>query len=277
LGEFNSFDQATARPVGKFRYNQLEFYVQDTWKILSNLTLDYGMRFAWIPPQYDASNQVALFDPSAYNPANAVTIDPGSGQIIVANGGDPLNGMRYTKNNEIPDGGWNSRGIMLEPRFGFAYDLLGRHNTILRGGFGMMHDRTQGNLIFNTVFNNPAVVQTPSVSANNIANLPGLSTSSSEIPTQGDGGVLGAARDGKVPTVYSFSFGVQHELTSSMTLDLAYVGSLSRHLVTSRDINAIPYGAERLQHVGSDSALLHAQSELKPRVSHDRCSSTRNA
>ncbi|HTE90098.1 MAG TPA: carboxypeptidase regulatory-like domain-containing protein [Terriglobales bacterium] len=242
LGEFNSFDQATARPVGKFRYNQLEFYVQDTWKILSNLTLDYGMRFAWIPPQYDASNQVALFDPSAYNPANAVTIDPGSGEIILANGGDPLNGMRYTKNNEIPDGGWNSRGIMLEPRFGFAYDLLGRHNTILRGGFGMMHDRTQGNLIFNTVFNNPAVVQTPSVSANNIANLPFLSTSSSEIPTQGDGGVLGAARDGQVPTIYSFSFGVQHELTSSMTLDLAYVGSLSRHLVTSRDINAIPYG-----------------------------------
>ena len=32
--------------LGKFRYNQLEFYVQDTWKATTRLTLDYGMRFA---------------------------------------------------------------------------------------------------------------------------------------------------------------------------------------------------------------------------------------
>src|SRR5581483_11000527 len=74
LGQFDSFSQSTARPLGKFRYNQLEFYVQDTWKVFPSLTLDFGMRFAWIPPQYDADNQVALFDPAAYNPANAVTV-----------------------------------------------------------------------------------------------------------------------------------------------------------------------------------------------------------
>ncbi|HKS74769.1 MAG TPA: carboxypeptidase regulatory-like domain-containing protein [Terriglobales bacterium] len=242
LGNFDSFDQSTARPLGKFRYNQFEFYLQDTWKALSRLTLDYGMRFVWIPPQYDANNQVALFNPSAYNPAKAVTIDPGTGNIITADGGDLLNGMQYTKENQIPMGGWNSRGIMPEPRVGFAYDVFGSHKTILRGGFGMTHDRTQGNLIFNTVFNNPALVQTPSVSANNVVNLPTLSTSASEVPVQSSGNILGAARDGKVPTVYSFSFGVQHEIGSGTTLDLAYVGTASRHLVTSRDINAMPYG-----------------------------------
>ena len=243
LGYFQGFDQSTARPTGFFRYNQLEFYVQDTWRITPRLTLDYGMRFAWIPPQYDAKNQVALFNPSAYTAANAVTINPDSGNIIVADGGDPLNGMQYTKNGEIPTGGWNSRGIMAEPRFGFAYDLLGSHKTILRGGVGMMHDRTQGNLIFNTVFNNPAIVQTPSVAANNVVNLPSLSTSSAEIPVQGDGNILAAAKDGHVPTVYSFSLGVQQQIGRGTTLDIAYVGTLSRHLVTSRNINAVPYGA----------------------------------
>ena len=243
LGYFQGFDQSTARPTGFFRYNQLEFYVQDTWKVTQRLTLDYGMRFAWIPPQYDAKNQVALFDPSSYDPNNAVTIDPGSGAIIVADGGNPLNGMKYTKNGEIPTGGWDSRGIMPEPRLGFAYDLFGTHKTILRGGAGMMHDRTQGNLIFNTVFNNPALVQTPSVAANNVVNLPSLSTSSSEIPVQGDGNILAAAKDGHVPTVYSFSVGIQHEIGSGTTLDIAYVGTMSRHLVTSRNINAVPYGA----------------------------------
>jgi hypothetical protein len=237
LGAFDSFGQSTARPLGKFRYNQLEFYVQDTWKITSRLTLDYGMRFAWIPPQYDANNQVALFDPASYNPANAVSIDRFGN--IVPDSGNPLEGMRFTKNGQIPTGGWNGRGIMPEPRFGFAYDLLGNHKTILRGGAGMMHDRTQGNLIFNTVFNNPALVQTANVSSGNIVNLPSLQGSFGNGVL---GNILGAARNGKVPTVYSFSLGVQHEIGRGTTLDLAYVGTMSRHLVTSRDINAVPYG-----------------------------------
>jgi hypothetical protein len=237
LGQYNGFSQSTARPLGKFRYNQLEFYVQDTWKVTSNFTLDYGMRFAWIPPQYDANNQIALFDPAAYDPAKAVSLD--SGGNIIPGSGDPLNGIQYTKDGTLPDGGWNSRGIMPEPRIGFAWNLFSDHKTVLRGGFGMMHDRTQGNLIFNTVFNNPALVQTASLSSGNLTDLgnqaPGFGTGVL-------GGVVGAQRNGKVPTVYSFSLGIQHELGAGTTLDIAYVGSLSRHLVTSKDINAVPYG-----------------------------------
>jgi len=239
LGFFQSFDQSTARPTGYFRYNQLEFYVQDTWKATPRLTLDYGVRFAWIPPQYDAKNQVALFVPSAYDPAKAVQIDPSSGQIVPGTG-DPLNGMRYANQHQIPQGGWNSRGIMPEPRLGFAYDLYDNHKTVLRGGFGMSHDRAQGNLIFNTVFNNPAVVQTPQVAANNLTNLPSLSGTNTSV--QGDKNIIGADRDGHVPTIYSFSLGIQHEITEGTTFDLAYVGSLSRHLITSRDINSVPFG-----------------------------------
>ena len=239
LGSFDNFSQSTARPLGKFRYNQLEFYGQDTWKITPRLTLDYGMRFAWIPPQYDANNQVALFDPASYDPADAVTIDQNTGNIITADGGNPLNGVRFVSAGQLPAGGWNSRGIMPEPRFGFAYDVFADHKTILRGGFGMMHDRTQGNLIFNTVFNNPALVQTASVSAGNIADLP---NSQSSFGSGVLSNVLGASKDGQVPTVYSFSLGVQRDLGSGITIDVAYVGTLSRHLVTSRDINAIPYG-----------------------------------
>jgi hypothetical protein len=239
LGFFQSFDQSTARPTGFFRYNQFEFYVQDTWKVTPRLTLDYGMRFAWIPPQYDAKNQVALFVPSAYKAADAVTIDPETGSIVPGSG-DPLDGMQYASLHQIPKGGWNSRGIMPEPRFGFAYDLFNTHKTILRGGFGMSHDRAEGNLIFNTVFNNPAVVETPQVAANNLANLPSLSGTNTAV--QGDKNIIGAAQDGKVPTIYSFSLGVQHEIAKGTTLDVAYVGTLGRHLITSRDINAVPFG-----------------------------------
>ena len=237
LGEFNGFGQSTARPLGKFRYNQLEFYVQDTWKVTPTFTLDYGMRFAWIPPQYDANNQIALFNPAAYDPAKAVALD--SGGNIIPGSGDPLDGVQYTADHTLPDGGWNSRGIMPEPRIGFAWDIFSDHKTVLRGGFGMMHDRTQGNLIFNTVFNNPAIVRTASLSAGTFDQL------ANQTPGFGTGvlgSVVGAQRNGKVPTVYSFSMGLQHEVGGGATLDVAYVGSLSRHLVTSHDINAVPYG-----------------------------------
>ena len=38
-------------------YNQLEFYIQDNWKVSNRLTLDYGMRFVHQQPQYDQFNQ----------------------------------------------------------------------------------------------------------------------------------------------------------------------------------------------------------------------------
>ncbi|MBZ5703470.1 MAG: carboxypeptidase regulatory-like domain-containing protein [Acidobacteriia bacterium] len=241
-GSFQNFKQSTSRPTGYFRYNQLEFYAQDTWKVTPRLTLDYGMRFAWIPPQTDARNQIALFDPTTYNPANAVTILP-YGAIDPTMGGNPLNGMQFTRNGNMPAGGWRDNGILPEPRLGFAYDMFGNHKTVLRGGFGMMHDRTQGNLIFNTVFNNPVLVQTPTVYSDNVSNLPNLAAQAAAgLATQPLDGLVGASRDGKVPTVFSFSLGVQREIAKGITLDVAYVGTMGRHLVTSRDINAIPYG-----------------------------------
>lgn len=219
LGDFDNFVQDSSRPIGYFRYNQLEFYVQDTWKVTSRLTLDYGMRFAWVPPQYDAKNQVALFVQSAYT-----------------GNGDPLDGMKFATDGGLPKGGWDGRGIMPEPRLGFAYDLFGNHKTVLRGGAAMMHDRVQGNLIYNPVFSNPRLVRKASFDAGNIADL-----SNPNIGSGVSDNILAADKAGQVPTVYSFSFGVQREIGRGTTLDLAYVGTLGRHLVTARNLNTIPY------------------------------------
>ena len=243
-GNFNQFIQTNNRPEGDFRYNQLEWYVQDSWKATSRLTLDLGVRFVWIPPQYDAKDRIALFNPNAYDPSKAVVIDPTSGNIIPTAGTDTLNGMQFVSGS-LPRGAWNDKGVMPEPRLGFAYDLLGDHKTVLRGGFGMTHDRTQGNLIFNEVFSNAATVQTPQVNNNNVASLPTLAAQAAAgLATQPLNNVYGADQSGKVPTIYSYSLGIQRELLKGTTLDVAYVGNQQRHLVTARDINAIPYGTK---------------------------------
>ena len=260
IGDFRGFDQTSARPVGFFRYNQLEFYAQDTWKVTRRLTLDYGMRFAWIPPQYDAKNQVAVFNPSLYDSSHPVRIytpspsggvfDPADPNNIIAdpfgilaytvvpNSGSLTNGFGFASAG-YPKGGWDDRGIMPEPRVGFAYDLFSNHKTVLRGGFGTSHDRIQGNEIFNPVFSNPNVAITPSVANNNVDNLPTMASSGAVSPL---GNVVAADKRGQVPVVYSFSLGMQHEIGFGTTLDVAYVGTLSRHLVTVRNPNQLPIG-----------------------------------
>ncbi len=259
LGDFSTFSQSSTRPVGFFRYNQLEFYAQDTWKVKPRLTLDYGMRFVWIPPQYDAKNQVAIFNPSLYDPAKAVRLytpaigggvyDPANPGVvipdpngilkgtIIPNSGSLTNGEAFAADG-YPRGGWDSNGLIPEPRLGFAYELTGDHKTVLRAGFGTSHDRMQGNLVFNPVFSNPRNVITPTVYKNNVANLPSLQSAGILTPL---GNIVGAEKNGKVPVVYSFSLGVQRELGRGTTIDVAYVGTLGRHLVTARNLNQIPY------------------------------------
>lgn len=240
LGDFQSFDQSSSRPIGFFRYNQLEFYAQDTWQVSQRLTLDYGLRFVWIPPQYDDRNQIALFDPSTYVKTDAIQIDSNSGNPIPGSG-NALEGMVYASDHTIPKGGWDDRGIMPEPRVGFAWDIFGDRKGVLRGGFGMSHDREQGNLVFNPAFTNPQLEVTPSISSPTYLNFSQIDSAPQSAP-----GVLtsvsGVERSGKVPTVYSYSLGVQRDAGRGITYDIAYVGTQSRHLITNRDINTIPYG-----------------------------------
>ena len=240
MGNFQSLDQSSGRPIGYFRYNQLEFYAQDTWQVSPRFTLDYGMRFVWIPPQYDAKNQIALFDPSLYVQANAIHVDPTSGNPIPGTG-NALEGMAFASNGSLPKGGWNDRGVMPEPRVGFAWDMMGDHRGVLRGGFGMSHDRSQGNLIFNPAFNNPNLEVTPTIASPTYLNFSDIANAPQEAPGSLTS-IEGAERTGKVPTVYSYSLGVQREVGWGVSFDIAYVGTQSRHLITARDINSIPYG-----------------------------------
>jgi hypothetical protein len=259
LGCYTSFQQTSVRPRGLFRYTNLEFYLQDTFKITHNLTLDYGMRFAWVQPQYDAKNRAAFFDAAAFDPTKAVRLyarhddthsyDPKTGQVfndpyqsmvgkVIPGSGDPLNGIVYGSKG-YPKGGFDDRGIMLQPRFGFAYDPFGKGNTVIRGGFGINHDRFQGNPIYTEVNDNPVTMPKFASNYGNIAGIPGLSASGLTSPLTN---VVAWQKNGKVPTVYNFSFGIQQNVGWGTTLDIAYVGSQSRHLSQKFNLNAIPYG-----------------------------------
>ena len=63
IGSFSNFVQASKYVEGTFKYDNREAYVQDNWKVKSNWSIDYGVRFVHAVPQHDALLQSGNFLP----------------------------------------------------------------------------------------------------------------------------------------------------------------------------------------------------------------------
>src|SRR6266498_3725678 len=193
LGNFDNLNQPTTGIYqGQYRSTNVEWYLQDNWKVNRKLTLDYGLRFNLIQPQFDQRLQGGFYDPSKYDPTKAVrlfrpvcltfnasgsctnrraidpilltqgvtpTVDNTFESIVIGrvvpSSGDPFNGMLRPDVN-IDRGGFQNRGIQYGPALGFAYDLFGDQKTVIRGGYRIGYDRVSGN---NVIF--PSVEQPP--------------------------------------------------------------------------------------------------------------------
>ena len=51
-----------------------------------------------------------------------------------------------------------NRGVHYSPRFGFAYDITGHQNLVLRAGGAIFYDRFQGNEVFDMLTNPPTTI-----------------------------------------------------------------------------------------------------------------------
>ena len=164
LGVFSTYQQQSQYVEGAYVYNNLEWYVQDNWRVSSRLTLDYGVRFVWMQPTYDTRKQSSNFFLDQWNaaetprlyvamcpnnvnpcstsarqamdPLTGVSLGPGSsfaiGQIV-PNSGNLTNGI-VQAGEGISKYNYTWPTVVVAPRFGFAYDLSGDNRLIVRGG-----------------------------------------------------------------------------------------------------------------------------------------------
>jgi hypothetical protein len=83
LGIFNSYTEASNRPFLHFRVSNVEWFVQDNWKVNRRLTLDYGLRPGCLIPEHGKYMQAANFFPDQFNAANAPLLYvPGCGANV---------------------------------------------------------------------------------------------------------------------------------------------------------------------------------------------------
>lgn len=262
-GTYQRLQQSNVVLNGQYRYWNVEWFAQDSWRITRKLTIDYGMRFYYIQPQYDRALQTSSFNPVLYNTANAarlwqpyrdpntsavLALNPVTGQtgpraltgaIVNAGGGfvDGLyaNGMGRAGRDGYPKGLIDGQGLLFAPRIGIAYQFMPK--TVLRFGGGVFYDRFQGNPVFD-MLPNPPSTNSPQFYYGQLASIPPAS--------QGiyfPANVNGFDRNGEIPTTYNWNMSIQREMPFNVLFDIGYVGSLSNHIIYRRNFNAVPYGS----------------------------------
>jgi hypothetical protein len=232
---FNSGGNRVASDERGFRERDMFGFFQDQFKLTSNFTFNYGMRYEWDGVPWVVNDQLTSATPAALAGPPPITF------VQVTRGGaNPL----YV--NDVHG---------FEPRVGFAWDPFRDGKTSVRGGYGVFRDRqffnltgdTRANPPFslpyvNTVYTgqNPSGTN-PATSADQISSV-GLPETQ---PPPGFSLAQGAFAfpatinpNFHVPYVQQWNFGIQRQLPGHFTLEINYVGNTAHRLLRVVDGNA---------------------------------------
>jgi len=239
------------------RSHQLYFFAQDSWKVMKNLSLDYGLRYEYNSPQEDPHNEIM-----GWYPGQQSTVFPAAPPNFLYPGdpGTPNRGLLYPDRHDFA------------PRFGFSWDMLGNAKLVMRGGFGIFYDVEDGALNlqfggqppFGYVANNyPCFTTVALAAANCLVPINGSYTADPfQTATTGyddpypfiAGGHLGQFFTPAIPFAYvvfprfrtpyaeNFNYGFQYQATKDTMIEAVYVGSLSRKAIAGTNLNTPTIG-----------------------------------
>ncbi len=235
-----------------FRDNEFEWYIQDAWRILPNLTITAGLRHSLLQTPYATDGQqiAPTIDTDAwFRQRNAAA---SQGVIYEPNLDFSPNGPSYGK-----AGYWPWQKLNFAPRLAIAYSPDPK--TSIRAGFGLYFDHfgqglvnafsNYGSFGLTTSITNPAgsytIGESPRFTGvHDLPNSSGCALSPSITypyapPSDYDCGfAIAWGIDNKLKTPYSevMDFSVQRELPSGFIFEAAYVGRLGRHLLENLDL-----------------------------------------
>ena len=217
-------------------------YIQDDWKVTPRLTVNVGLRYDYESPpveRYNRQNRGFALD-QASPLASAVGGAAGAANCPSCQAG-LRGGLLFAGVNGLPEEAFKKDRNNFQPRVGVAYQW--NDKTVIRGGYGLFYfpQAEYGGSIgysintpFSTTVGGGANAFIPTTTINNpfpngILQPVG---SSLGLRTQLGGGVTFVDPNHEIPYIHEFSLGVQRELPWRMKLDVSYVGSRSRGILT---------------------------------------------
>jgi hypothetical protein len=228
-GQIAGYAQSTNNFVANLREKRIDFFVQDQWKVTSRFSFNYGIRVNHIGSWFETGGRMVVFDPALYDPNASYT--------------DASGLVTHATNSSISISGGRPQGFQVAPSLGFAWDLHGKGNTVLRGGFGTNYYTDPGQNAFSAVQAPPNETFTSVYTLSTIPQIPTLQT---YLPL----GAYGIAdiNDHHLPVTYSYSFAVAQAFAHAVHVEMAYAGNSSRNLTGYGITNAVPEGcANELQ------------------------------
>ena len=224
------------------------FFVHDSWRPSRKLTVDVGLRYDLRPPMMDRTDQLGNFDTTF--PGGRVVVSDDAGLAMVpsivrasvpntpfvtaADAGLPKT-LRHTDKNNF------------NPRIGFAWTPSESGRTVIRGGFGVYTVPLYGSVNYSMVATVTAAALGFSNSLSNPFVFPNISSASS---AQGalPPGTLDFRRANQIdmrdPQTMQWSATIERELGWQTGLRVSYVGSNTRDLIWSPDLNQVPSNTE---------------------------------
>jgi hypothetical protein len=204
------------------RYHDWAAYAQDQWKMTSQLTFNYGVRYEYFGVQH---NNNANLDSNFYYGAG-----PGLPNEI-------RNGSVLTVPNSPIKALWNPQYGTVSPRIGLAYDVFGNGKTSIRGGYGISYERNFGNVTFNLIQNPPnyavVVIKPATVTNSNSGPLAGASGSVALPPTS----LRHVDQNIRTAQTQFHSIAIDQQLARGTVLELSYNGARGTHLYDIKNYN----------------------------------------
>lgn len=252
-GLFNSYAEIGQRAFTPYRGHMIEFFGQDSWKATDKLKLELGVRYTLIQPFYSLWRNMSVFDPSVYDKAKAVQVNPLTGNPI-AGTGDQYNGI------VIPGDGWTAaakgrvpiadtgeldrlfRGSksfsqvqknLIQPRLGLAYTVTPK--TVIRAGVGRFSTRIG---VSDSIFlgGNAPFQPLASIPTGRVDNPGGGSRSAFPLSVNTQDPIF------KNPESWNWNATVETELPFKNVLEISYVGRKGLHAQRERNLNQLAPG-----------------------------------
>ena len=228
-------------------------YVQDDWRIRSDLTLNLGLRWEHESPTIERYNRaVDGFNPTAANPisaAAAAAYAQSPAALLPVNQFSALGGLTYASGSD--PNVYSTKSSIWSPRVGAAWTPSWLRKTVLRGGFGLFV--APNGINGAQTLNQEGFSQTTSFVATSNNYLSPATTLSNPFPNgflqpsnnNGPGTALGTGITFFNPHVlnaYSvrWNAGIQRQLPAGMVLEVAYIGNHAARLPITIQRDYIP-------------------------------------